>query len=105
MDLIARVSAKYDYLTIEDVMRVVDKAKMFYYSLRYPCDLSIDEETHPIKGLREREWILTACDEIIERLGISSSVAYTENGVHWNFDGAELSDRLVNMIVPVASVI
>jgi hypothetical protein len=105
MDFIARVSAKYEYLKIEDVISIVGKAKMFYYSLRYPCDLSVDEETAPIKSLREQEWVLSACDEIIERLGISSSVGYNENGVRWSFDGAELSDRLVSMIVPIASVI
>jgi hypothetical protein len=105
MDLVARVSAKYDYLTIEDVASIVSKAKMFYYSLRYPCDLTKDETTAPIKSQRELDWVFSACEEIIERLGVSSAVGYTENGIHWNFDGAELSDRLVNMLVPVAGVI
>lgn len=105
MDFVSRVSAQYDYLSISDVVRIVDKAKAFYYELRYPCDLSIDEENKPIKTFREEMWILEACDEIIERLGFSSALGYRENGIAWTFDGAKLSNRLTSMVVPQAFVI
>ena len=105
MDFVTRVQAKYDYLSIEDVANVVEKAKWFYYQLSYPCDETVDETTKPIKGYRAEQWILSACDEIIERNGFSSALGYKENGISWNFDGAELSDRLVSMIAPIVSVV
>ena len=105
MEFVARVQSQYNYLSPQDVMRIVDKAKAFYYELRYPCDLSKDEQSAPIKSFREKMWVLEACDEIIERLGFSSALGYKENGIAWTFDGAKLSDRLVNMIVPQAFVI
>lgn len=105
MDFIARVRTTYDWLSMADATRIVDKAKMFYYSLRYPCDLSVDEETCPLKGFRVEQWILAACDEIVERLGFNSAVGYRENGVTWSFDNAQLSKALIDMVTPVATVI
>ena len=105
MEFVTRVQEKYDYLPIEEIVRIVDKAKMFYYQLSYPCDTTADETTHPIEGFRAKQWILSACDEIIERNGFNSALAYRENGITWSFDSAELSTRLVNMITPVVTVV
>ncbi len=105
MDFETVVKAKYQYLDDCDVRRIVDKAKMFYYSLAYPVDKSIDIDTQPITGFRAEQWVLSACDELVERLGFSNVVAYKENGVSWTFDGAYLSDRLVSMITPQVGVI
>jgi hypothetical protein len=48
---------------------------------------------------------LSACDEIIERLGFNSAVGYKENGVSWSFDGAQLSNKLCSLVTPISSVI
>jgi hypothetical protein len=37
MDFIATVKNKYG-LTLEDTTAIVNRAKMFYYWLKYPCD-------------------------------------------------------------------
>ena len=105
MDFVTRVHSRYTYLPLEEVASIVEKAKMFYYQYSYPCDETADETTKPIKGFRAEQWILAACDEIIERLGFSSALGYRENGVTWTFDGAELSDSLRNMITPVATIV
>lgn len=105
MDFVAQVQTKYDYLTIEDVVEIVEKAKMFYFGLQYPCEPMASEETHPINTFLGQRWILAACDELIERLGFSSVVAYKENGVSWSFDSAQLSDKLCSLIKPIISVI
>lgn len=104
MDFFAKVKTKYPYLTAEDVFSVVDKAKMFYYSLKYPCEPNVSETKRPISTFVGQQWILSACDEIIERAGFSSALAYKENGISWNFDNAELSERLVSLIKPVVGV-
>lgn len=105
MDFETVVKASYPYMDDCDIRRIVNKAKMFYYALKYPADTSIDIETKPIQGFRAEQWILSACDELIERLGFSSAIAYKENGVSWTFDGVHLSSRLVGLIMPNAGVI
>lgn len=105
MDFVTRVHEKYEYLPLEEIARIVEKAKLFYYTLSYPCDDTVDETTRPIKGFKAEQWILACCDEIIERNGFSSALGYRENGINWSFDGAELSTRLVNMITPVVAVV
>lgn len=105
MDFEAQLKAKYDYMSSCDIQRIVDKAKMFYYGLSYPVDESIDINTHPIKGFRDEQWVLSACEELIERLGFSSATAYKENGVSWTFENAHLSNLLISMITPKVGVI
>ena len=96
---------KYKYMEAGDLKKIVQKAKMFYYGLRYPCKFDLTEDNTPINSYFEEQWILSACDEIIERLGFSSATAYSENGVHWSFDGCELSSRLTNLIKPIVGTL
>lgn len=105
MDFVTTIKTKYPHLDKTDVEQIVDKATMFYYALRYPCDLNVSKETKPINSFMAERWILSACDEIIERLGFNSATAYHENGLSWTFDGAELSDRLCNLIKPIAQIV
>lgn len=105
MDFIAQVQTKYPYLTVEDITEIVEKAKMFYFGLQYPCEPMASETTHPIDTFMAQRWVLSACDELIERLGFSSVVAYKENGVSWSFDNAQLSDKLCNLIKPIIGVV
>lgn len=105
MDFVGFVKAKYSYLSTNDVIEIVKKAKMFYYALKYPCEPNASEETRPIISFVGQNWILSACDELIERLGFSTAIAYKENGVSWSFDNAQLSDRLCNLIKPTIGVV
>jgi hypothetical protein len=105
MDFNAVINAKYPYLTVGDVERIVDKAKFIYYSLTYPADLSADENTKPITTFKAEQWILVACEEIVERLGFSSAIGYRENGMNWSFDNAQVSLALISLIKPIIGVI
>ncbi len=105
MDFAAQIKTKYAWLKVDDVFHIVNKAKMIYYGLRYPCLPSISEDDYPIQGFFAENWILSACDELVERLGFNTAVGYKENGVSWTFDGAQLSNRLCDLVVPIASVI
>lgn len=105
MDFVTKVKNKYPWLSVEEVSSIVDKAKMFYYGLKYPCEPSLSENDRPIVTFVAQQWVLSACEEIVERLGFNSAVGYHENGVNWSFDGAELSDRLVSLIKPTIGVI
>ena len=105
MDFEKQLAIKYPYLSKEDVKAIIDKAKMFYYALKYPCVPNASETDRPIRGFVAEQWVMSACDELIERLGFSSAIGYRENGVTWSFDGAVLSDRLCNLIKPTIGVI
>ena len=105
MDFKAEVKRKYSYLTDEDAVAIVNRAKWFYYNALYPADLSADETTRPIKGFRQQQWILAACDEIVERNGISSATAYSENGVRMEFDNSQISEGLFSQLKPMIGVV
>ena len=105
MDFNEKVKNKYPYLEDNLVEGVVNKAKMFYFALRYPCLPNISEETHPITSFVEINWVLSACDEIIERLGFSSAIAYRENGLSWSLDNAQISSTLMSLVKPIAGTI
>jgi hypothetical protein len=105
MDFTATLKSKYSYLSDTDVDRIVNQAKMFYYMLKYPNDIYANEESRPILSFSEQEWIIRCSEDLIERLGFSSSTAYKENGISWNFDNAHISASLVKLIVPLVGVI
>lgn len=101
----SKVKSKYPYMTIEDIADIVNKAKLFYYSAKFPCDPNVDEKTRPIVSFIGQNWVLACCDELIERLGFSSAVGYKENGVSWSFGNAQVSDRLLSLIKPTIGTI
>lgn len=103
MDFVEKVAEKYPHLSKSTVESIVDRAKMFYFGLQYPCEPDVNETTRPIDSFVAKLWILSACDEMIERLGFSSAVAYKENGMSWSFDSAQLSDKLCNLIKPISN--
>lgn len=105
MDFVLAVKDKYPWLSTKDAQAMVEKAKFFYFSLAYPANLSVNENTHPIDGFRKEQWILAACDELVERLGFSSAVGYRENGVTWTFDNAQISMFLTQQIMPVVGTV
>lgn len=105
MEFVEKVKTKYPYLSENHALELVDRAKMFYYSLKFPFVHDIDENSHPIVAFKEKNWIMSACEELIERQGFNSAVAYRENGVSWSLDGAQISQRLCELIIPEAMVI
>jgi hypothetical protein len=105
MDFIAQVKKQYGYINDNDIKRIVDKAKMFYYGAMFPCEPYVSENTRPFNTFFAQQWVFTACEELIERLGFNSAVGYKENGISWTFDGAQISDRLMGLIKPTVGVI
>lgn len=104
MDYVTRLRTKYPWLYEEDAQEVVDKAKMFYYSIVYKSDITHYDEDDADTP-RKTVWLKACCDEIIERAGCSSATAYRENGLQINFDNSELSYGLISMLAPVVGVI
>ena len=102
MDFVAEIRKQYGYLTESDASKIVARAKMYYFRRKYPYEPSADDTTRPIVTFTDTQWILEACDELIEKLGFGSAVAYKENGISWTFDNAKLSLTLLSLLIPVA---
>ena len=99
------MKSKYDYLEIKDIVNIVNKAKLIFFTTKYPCEPWVDETTRPITSFVDKSWISMCCDELVDRLGFSSAIAYKENGVSWTFDNAQVSDRLISLIKPIIGVV
>ncbi len=107
MNLVQEVKKRYPHLDEQDVKAIVDKAKSYYYAYRYPALNNIDiYDEYRIEGFQAEQWVLAACDELIERIGISSVTSYRENGIQIDFgNSAQLSSSLINQVRPVVGVI
>ena len=105
MDFVQVIKTKYPHLDESTAITIVDKAKMFYYLHKYPTLPNITEEEYPIKSFVDKQWILSACEDIIGRLGFNNAIGYKENGISWTFDGAEISDRLLEELTPISGVL
>lgn len=99
------VHKQYPYISDDDIRRIVNKAKMFYFSTKFPNEPNASEETRPITSFVAENWILTVCEELIERLGFNSATGYRENGISWTFDNAQISQIMMSLNKPTIGVL
>lgn len=104
MDYVTRLKSKYPWLSDDDADEVVSKAKLFYYSIVYKSNISFYDEDD-VDTPRKIAWVMSCCDEIVERAGCSSATAYRENGLQINFDNSQISLGLINMLPSVIGVL
>ena len=105
MELATKVRNKYSWLSMDEAIELVDTAIGIFYNLRYPCEPTASPETRPIDTFMDKRNVLWICEEIAQRNGFNSAIGYRENGITFEFDGAWVSDRLVNSIKPIIGVI
>ena len=94
---------KYSYLTEEQVDDLYHCSLALYLSLSFPVDRSITEI--PEEYVRDVGIIRKIMTETLEREGLSSVTAYSENGMNFTFDNAHISKQLLSMITPKAKVV
>ena len=94
---------KYNYLTIEQVDDLYRCSLNLYLSLSFPFDRTIMEI--PEAYARDVGLIRKIMTETLEREGLSSVTAYSENGMNFTFDNAHISKQLLSMITPKAKVV
>lgn len=105
MDIQAEVERKYSYMDEDDITRLINKAKAICIDKLYPSNLSINYTNFNWGNPRFEQWILDCVDEIVERAGMSSVVAYKENGMSWSFDRAGVSQALLDRLPSIAHTI
>lgn len=99
MDIASVISNKYSYLSKEDVELLINRAKGIAIDQLYPNDLSINYLNFKWQDYpRFDTWLLDCVEELIERSGISSVVAYSENGMSWRFDRSGVSQSLIDRL-------
>lgn len=94
---------KYSYLTDEQVDDLYHSSLNLYLSLSFPFDRSIT--TVPEEYSRDIGIIRKIMTETLEREGLSSVTAYSENGMSFTFDNAHISTQLLATITPKAKVV
>lgn len=105
MDFEEIVKAKYSYMSDAEVELLVNKAKSICVEQIYPSDLSVNYDNFDWTNKRYDMWILDCVDELVERLGMSSVVAYKENNMGWNFDRAGVSQALLDRLPRMAKAV
>lgn len=106
MDLVREVNKKYDYMKVDEVRLLVNRAKAIAIDQLYPNDLSVNYLNFKFEEFPRLDmWLLDCVDEIVERAGISSVTSYRENGMSWTFDRAGASQALLDRLPRNISVI
>lgn len=98
MDLVRIVNKKYNYMEVDDVRLLLNKAKSLAVEQLYPNDLSVNYLNFDFDNPRFDMWLLDCVDELVERAGISSVTSYKENGMSWTFDRAGVSQALLDRL-------
>ena len=93
---------KYEYMQYEELELLYDIALDTFLNLKYPFEYDIDETTIELENKKHPTWCLRCMQEMIDKMGISNVVGYSENGVSIKFDKAGLSQPLIDEIVAQA---
>lgn len=91
---------KYSYLTDEQIEDLYDVSLTLYLSLSFPFDKDI--VCIPQEYARDVNIVRLIMTETLEREGMSSLTAYSENGMSFQFSKAHISDTILSLIVPKA---
>lgn len=104
-DFETAVKTKYSYLSYDEVDLLIARAKAICVEQLYPADLTINYLNFDWSNHRYDMWILDCIDELLERAGMSSVVAYKENGMSWTFDRVGVSQGLLDRLPRLAHAI
>lgn len=99
MDYVGKIKAKYPYLEYNDIDDILEISKEILLNTLYPFDNTITEIPP-----RKEMWIYRCMIEVIERNGMTSALAYRENGIQINFDRTQVSQGLINELIPESGV-
>lgn len=90
-------------LSIEDVEWTYRTALDYYLSLAFP--LRHDIVDFPASRIGDLRIIRMLMQNIIDREGVTSVTAYSENGMSYSFDGSMFDSKIAALIVPQGKVI
>ena len=104
MDYATYFSTKYTYISSADLTLLENRAKEILVHLLFPAKKVITQSDKDYAYSEYEYWIASCIQEMIERMGITSVVAYSENGISIRFSASQLSSELRNEVVPFAGI-
>lgn len=104
MDYIKYFEKKYPHLDKEDIELLEGQAKEILIHLLFKSQYKITDAQKEYAYEEYKYWILRCMQEMVERAGMTSAIAYKENGISITFSQEQLSLALRNEIVPIVGV-
>lgn len=95
---------KYPHLDEIDIKMLENQAKEILIHLLFKSQFEVDENQQQNAYEKYKFWILRCMQEMVERLGITSAIAYKENGISIAFSREQLSEALRDEIVPIVLI-
>lgn len=105
MDYLYYFKRKYPHIEHYDLEILEGSAKEILCHLLFKSSKKVSNEDKEYAYEEHKFWILRAMQEMIERIGATSAISYSENGVSITFGQEQLSTALLNEIVPFTRVI
>lgn len=98
MDYLSYFKRKYPHIEEDDLDILHDTAKEILIHLLFKSSYIVSKERKEIAYREYRYWILRCMQEMIERSGMTSAIAYSENGISISFSQEQLSEALINEV-------
>lgn len=100
MDYQGYFNKKYPHIEDYDLKILEESSKEILCHLLFKSSKRITVEDKEYAYEEYKFWILRCMQEMIERMGCTSAISYSENGISISFSQEQLSSALVNEIVP-----
>lgn len=101
MDYQSYFKKKYSHIEYNDLIVLEGTAKEILCHLLFKSTKRVSNEDKSYAYEEYKFWILRCMQEMIERMGMTSAVSYSENGISIRFGSEQLSSSLINEIVPI----
>lgn len=100
-NVVTAIHEEYCYIPITKIQRMVNCAVDILLSTLYPFDTEKELSDIP---QRKESWLIRCVIEQIDRMGMSSAIGYSENGIKVSFDRTQVSQGLIDEIVPIGGI-
>lgn len=104
MELVSYFKKKYPHIEEDDLDILEDSAKEILIHLLFKSSYVVDDSRKEYAYEYYKYWIMRCMQEMIERLGMTSVISYKENGISITFGREQISQSLIDEIVPIAFV-
>ncbi len=99
--IVMDIHEMYSYIPTNSIKSMVNNAISILLDTLYPFDESKTMSDIPP---RKVNWITRCVVEQIERKGFTSAIGYSENGINWKFDRTQVSQGLIDEIIPKGGI-
>lgn len=104
MDYLNYFKRKYPYIEDDDLDIMEDTAKEILIHLLFKSTYNVSENQKEVAYERNKYWIMRCMQEMIERSGMTSAISYRENGLSISYSREQLSQALIDEIVPITLI-